>query len=68
MGLAALVSAILAIFSILLHEVLSVFYSEQSFISGITMIMAFVFLAGFSVAFAVFVILYLENKLKSAKV
>lgn len=63
MGLAAVVSVILAIFSILLHNVLSVFYGEQSFVSGVTMILAFVFLSGFAVAFAVWAILWLEKRL-----
>jgi len=65
MGLAALVCFILAIIAILLHNLLSAFYGENDFVSGITMILAFVFLAGFSVALAVFLILRLENKVRA---
>jgi len=65
MGLAALVCFILAIMAILLHNLLSAIYGENDFVSGITMIMAFVFLAGFSVAFAVFLILQLEKRVRS---
>lgn len=64
MGLAALVCVILAVFSILLHNFISAVFGEQSFVSGITMTMAFVFLAGFAVAFAVFLILWLEKGFK----
>ena len=65
MGLAAVVCSILAVFSILLHNLIAAIFGEQSFVSGITMIMAFVFLAGFSVAFAVFLILQLEKRVRS---
>ena len=65
MGLAALVCIILAATSIVLHNLLSAVFDEQSFVAGITMITTFVFLAGFSVAFAVFLILQLEKSVKS---
>ena len=64
MGLAALVCIILAVVSILFHTLLSAFYNQQSFVVGITMIMTFVFLSGFSVAFAVFLILQLEKRIR----
>ena len=44
---------------------LSVVYGQNSIVTGISMIMAFVFIAGFSVAFAVFLILNLEKVKKS---
>ena len=65
MGLAALVCAILAVISVLFHTLLSTFYNQQSFPVGITMITAFVFIAGFAVAFAVFLILQLEKRVRS---
>lgn len=61
MGLAALVCAILAVLSILPHSLLSALYGKSSIISGISMIMAFVFIAGFAVALAVWLILRLEK-------
>ena len=67
MGLAALVCAILGVFSILLHSIISPVFGKNELASGIAMIMAFVFISGFAVAFAVFLILSLEKKLKSAK-
>jgi hypothetical protein len=68
MGLAALVSAILGIFSILLNLIISPILGKNDLVVGITMMMAFVFIAGFSVALAVFLILFLEKNLKSAKI
>jgi hypothetical protein len=41
---------------------------KNDLVVGITMMMAFVFIAGFSVALAVFLILFLEKNLKSAKI
>lgn len=64
MGLAALVSAVLGVFSILLHIIISPFFGKNDLVSGVAMIMAFVFISGFAVAFAVFLILWLEKKLK----
>jgi len=66
MGLAALVSAVLGVFSILLNLIISPILGKNELITGVTMMMAFVFIAGFAVAFAVFLILYLERRLKSA--
>jgi len=65
MGLAALVSGVLAVFSILLNSIVSFFFGKNELIVGITMMMAFVFIAGFAVAVAVSLILYLEKKLKT---
>ncbi len=64
MGLAALVSAVLGIFSVFLHYVLASVFGKNELASGIAMIMAFVFLAGFSVAFALWLILCLERRLR----
>ena len=64
MGLAAAVCFILAVISVLLHTLLSAFYNQQSFVAGITMILAFVFIAGFAVAFAIFLILQLEKRVR----
>lgn len=66
MGLAALVSAILAVFSILLNFIISPILGKNDLVTGVTMMMAFVFIAGFSVAFAVFLVLCLEGKFKSS--
>jgi hypothetical protein len=68
MGLAALVSFILATFSILLHYVVAPIFGESDLVSGVAMIMSFVFISGFAVAFAVWLILSLEKNLKSAKI
>ena len=65
MGLAALVCAILAVISILSHNFLAAVYGKSSLVSGVSMIMAFVFIAGFAVAFAVFLILQLERRVRS---
>jgi len=65
MGLTALVSGVLAVFSILLNSIVSFFFGKNELIVGITMMMAFVFIAGFAVAVAVSLILYLEKKLKT---
>ncbi len=64
MGLAALVSVILGVFSILLHSIIAPLFGKNELASGIAMMMAFVFIAGFAVAFAVFLILFLERSLK----
>ncbi len=64
MGLAALVSFILATFSILLHYLVAPIFGKNELVSGVAMIMSFVFIAGFAVAFAVFLILSLERSLK----
>jgi len=61
MGLAALVSAVLGVFSILLNLIISPILGKNDLITGVTMMMAFVFIAGFSVALAVFLILWLED-------
>jgi len=68
MGLTALVSGVLGIFSILLNCIVSFFFGKNEMIVGITMMMAFVFIAGFAVAVAVWLILYLEKNLKPAKI
>ncbi len=67
MGLAALVCAVLAVISVIPHNFLAVVYGKSSLVSGVSMILSFVFIAGFAVAFAVFLILFLERRLKSAK-
>jgi hypothetical protein len=64
MGLAALVSFILATFSILLHYLVAPIFGKNELVSGVAMIMSFVFIAGFAVAFAVWLILSLERSLK----
>lgn len=64
MGLAALVCVILATLSILLHVIISPFFGKNDLVSGIAMIMAFVFVSGFAVALAVWLILWLEKKLR----
>lgn len=65
MGLSALVSAVLGIFSILLHSIIAPIFGKNELAAGITMMMAFVFIAGFAVAFAVFLILQLEKSVRS---
>lgn len=64
MGLAALVSAILGVFSILLHYIIAPIFGKNDLASGVAMMMSFVFIAGFAVAFAVFLILSLEKKFR----
>jgi len=62
MGLAALVSAILGVFSVLLHYIIAPIFGKNGLASGVAMMMSFVFIAGFAVAFAVFLILQLEKR------
>lgn len=64
MGLAALVSFILATFSILLDYLVAPVFGKNDLASGTAMTMSFVFIAGFSVAFAVWLILCLERRLR----
>jgi len=64
MGLAALVCAFLAIISFLPHSFLAFTYGKSSLVSGVSMIMSFVFIAGFAVAFAIFLILSVERRLR----
>ena len=66
MGLAALVSFILATFSILLHYLVAPIFGKNELASGIAMMMSFVFIAGFAVAFAIWLILCLERRLRSS--
>ena len=64
MGLAALVSAVLGIFSTLLHNIIAPIFGKNDLASGVAMMMAFVFIAGFAVAFAIFLILQLEKRVR----
>jgi len=64
MGLAALVSVILVTLSILLHYLVAPIFGKNELVSGVAMIMAFVFIAGFAVAFAIWLILCLERRLR----
>lgn len=65
MGAAVVVCLVLAAVSVLLHNLLSALFGESHLLSAIPFTAAFIFIAGFAVAIAVWLILWLEGRFRA---